>query len=187
MPRPLLCIVALLGLSMSSLGQAGSPASAQSSPPDTHTMQALLSEVRALRQELRVVLTRAQNIQLLLARFQIQEGVVARVGDRLNQARQQSLDAQIHQKELALEQKRLEDSLPAPDPQQQSDVLDRLSHVKSDLEVATRQAKQRQSAETEAGQQFQEEQDKLNTLENQLDELTVQLDNANGKPGADRP
>ena len=90
MRGPLLRIVALLGLSVSALGQARSS--------DAQTLEALLSEVRALRQELRVSLNRAQNTQILLARLQIQEGVITRAADRLNQARQKLSDTQIHQK-----------------------------------------------------------------------------------------
>src|SRR5215470_12338635 len=123
MRGPTLSIIALLGLSISALGQTKSP--------DTQNLQALLSEVRALRQELRASLNRAQNTQVLLARLQIQEGVTTRAADRFNGAREKLLDAQTKQKELALEQKRLEDSPPAADPQEQSDLLDRLNRVKS--------------------------------------------------------
>ena len=178
MRGPLLPIVALLGLSVSALGQASSA--------DTQTLQALLSEIRALRQELRVSLNRAQNTQILLARLQIQEGVITRAADRLNQARQKLSDTQIHQKELALEQKRLEESSPATDPQEQSDLLDRINHVKSDLEVTAHLAHEQQTAEIQAEQQFRDEQDKLDALENQLDELMTNMDNSNGKPGANR-
>lgn len=178
MRGPLLRIVALLGLSVPALGQASSA--------DTQTLQALLSEIRALRQELRVSLNRAQNTQILLARLQIQEGVITRAADRLNQARQKLSDTQIHHKELALEQKRLEESSPATDPQEQSDLLDKISHVKSDLEVTAHLAQEQQTAEIQAEQQFRDEQDKLDALENQLDELLTNMDNSNGKPGANR-
>ena len=178
MRGPLLRIVALLGLSASALGQASSA--------DTQTLQALLSEIRALRQELRVSLNRAQNTQILLARLQIQEGVITRATDRLNQARQKLSDTQLHQKELGLEQKRLEESSPATDPQEQSDLLDRINHVKSDLELTAHLAHEQQTAEIQAEQQLRDEQDKLDALENQLDELMANMDNSNGKPGANR-
>jgi chromosome segregation ATPase len=119
--------------------------------------------------------------------LQIQEGATTRAADRLNEARQKLLDTQIHQKELALEQKRLEDSPPAADPQEQSDLLDKLTHVKSDLEVTGHAAQQRQTAAIQAEQQLRDEQDKLNALENQLDELTGSTANSNGKPADNRP
>ena len=177
MRGPWLPIVALLGLSVSALGQASSP---------DKTLQALLSEVRALRQELRVSLNRAQNTQILLARLQIQEGVITRAADRLNQAREKLSDTQLHQKELALEQKRLEESSPSTDPQEQSDLLDRINQIKADLEVTAHLSVEQQTAEMQAERQLRQEQDKLNALENQLDELMENMDSSNGKAGADR-
>ena len=157
-------IVGVLGISACAFGQAASP--------DTQTLQALLSEVRALRQDLRVSLNRAQSMQILLARFQIQEGAITRASDRLNDARQKLFDTHVHQKEMAIEAKRLEDALNAAEtPQQQTDLQDRVKHVKSDLEIAGNIAQQQQTTETQAEQQLRDEQDKLSVIEGQLDEL----------------
>jgi valyl-tRNA synthetase len=180
MRRTLLSFVGFLGISACAFGQAASS--------DTQTLQALLSEVRALRQDLRVSLNRAQSMQILLARFQIQEGAITRASDRLNDARQKLLDTQVHQKELAQEVKRLEDALNAADnPQQQTEFQDRIKHVKSNLEVAGSIAQQQQTTEIQAEQQLREEQDKLNALESQLDELIRAPGNSNEKSSATRP
>ena len=178
MRRTLSIIISLIGMSGCAFGQAQA---------DTQTLKALLSEVRALRQDLRASLNRTQSMQILLARFQIQEGVITRATDRWNEAHQKLLDMQLHQKELALEQKRIEDLLTNADTQQQSDLLDRLNHVKSDLEVTGHLAQQHQAAEIHAQQQLREEQDKLNVLETQLDELVGSMGTSNNKTGADRP
>ena len=111
---------------------------------------------------------------------------MSRAADRLNQARQKLSDTQLHEKELGAEQKRLEETPPATDPQEQSDLLDRINHVKSDLEVTARVAHEQQTAENQAEQQMRAEQDKLNALENQLDELLANMDSSNGKAGANR-
>jgi hypothetical protein len=198
MRRMLLTMMAMVGVSAFSFGQAAQTAvqgaqTAQAAAQPTHaaqaetqTLQALLSEVRALRQDLRASLNRAQNVQILLARLQIQEGVTTRAMDRLNDARQKMLDTQFHQKELGLEQKQIEESLPAPDPQQQSDLLDKLNHVKSDLEVTGRMAQQQQTAETQVEQQTRAEEDKLNALEAQLDDLIGSMGDSNSKPESNR-
>src|SRR5262252_2094823 len=188
MRRTLLSIIAGIAISACCFGQA-SPATPAThvAQADTHTLEALLSEVRALRQDLRASLNRAQSMQILLARLQIQQGVTTRATDRLNNARQKRLDTQFHQKELGLEQKGIEDSLPAPDPQQQSDLLDRLNHVKSDLEVTGHQVQQQQTAELQAEKELREEQDKLNALETQLDELVQSMGDSGSRPGANRP
>ena len=179
MRRTLLPMIVLIGMSTCSFGQ--------STGAETQALQALLSEVRALRQELRASLNRTQNMQILLARFQIQEGVKTRAADRLNEARQKLLDAQIRQKELELEQKRLEDAPPAIDPQQQIDLLDRINRIKSELEVTGHLLQQRQTAEVQAEKEMREEQDKLNTLENQMDELIGIMGNSNSKPKDNHP
>jgi len=57
------------------LGGCGT-AIAQGTSSDAQTLQAILTEVRALRQDLRVSLNRAQTTQILLARFQLQEGAI---------------------------------------------------------------------------------------------------------------
>ena len=180
MRRVFFRVLATLLLSGAAIAQAAPAAHAASS--DSQTLQALLSEVRALRQELRASLSRSQSMQILLSRLQIQEGVKARAADRFNEARQKLLDTQIHQKELAIEQKRLEDSPPATDPQEQSDLLDKLNRVKSDLEVTGHAVQQQQTAQIQAEQQLQEEQDKSNALESQLDEFVRVMTDSNEKP-----
>ena len=197
MRRTLLSIIAVMAISACSFGQGGqatqgtqatqSTQATHATQVDTQTLQALLSEVRALRQDLRMSLNRAQNMQILLARFQIQEGVITRATDRLNNARQKVLETQFHQKELAMEQKQIEDSLPAPDPQQQSDLLDRLNHVKSDVEATGRLVQQQQAAQVQVEQEMRGEQDKLNALETQLDELVGSMADSNNRPGTNRP
>jgi chromosome segregation ATPase len=170
-------MVALLGISACGFGQATSP--------DAQTLQALLSEVRALRQDLQVSLNRTQSMQILLARFQMQEGVVTRASDHLNDARQRLADVHTHQKEMAAQVKQLEDAVNSTEnPQQQADFQDRIKHVKSDLEVVGSIVQQQQTAEIESAQQLRDEQDKLNALESQLDELMRTMGNANEKSNA---
>jgi chromosome segregation ATPase len=164
MRRALFCSIALLAMSAYTFGQNTSS--------DSQTLQSLLSEVRGLRQDLRVSLNRAQSMQILLARFQVQERSLTRAADRLNDARQKLQDMQLHQRELALEIKRLEDEVSTTqNPQEQADLQDRRKHVQSDLEGFGNIVQQQQATEAEAQRQFRDEQDKLNAIETQLDEL----------------
>jgi hypothetical protein len=175
MRRMFLGMIIIWGISACGFGQTTSA--------DSQTLQAILSEVRALRQDLRVSQNRAQNMQLLLARFQLQEGTVSRASDHLNDARQKLLDHQTHQKALALELKRLEDDIgTAQDPQQQKDLQDRMKHVQSDLEVFGDIVQQQVTAEAQAERQLRDEQDKLNVLESQMDELIRSMTTSPGKP-----
>ncbi|MGA8346126.1 MAG: hypothetical protein WB781_29620 [Candidatus Sulfotelmatobacter sp.] len=180
MRRAFFCMITLLGMSACAFGQAA--------PSDTQTLQALLSEVRALRQDLRVSLNRAQGMQILLARLQMQEGAVTRASDHLNDARQKLLDAHVHQREMTTELKRLGEALNAAEnAQQQTDLQDQIKHIKSDLEIAGNIAEQQQTTEIQAEQQLRDEQDKLGAIESQLDELIRTMGNSVEPSAGKRP
>ena len=180
MRRAFLYMTALLALSACAFGQAASS--------DTQTLQALLSEVRALRQELHASLNRTQSMQILLARFQVQEGVVTKASDRLNESRQKVLDIHLHQKELAVEAKRLEDELnSAETPQQQADLQERIKRAKSELDLAGNIVQQQETTEIQEEQQLRNEQDKLGAIESQLDELIRVMGSPTETSGRNRP
>lgn len=180
MRRTLFFMSAFLTVSVGAFGQAASS--------DTQTLQALLSEVRALRQELRAALNKSQSMEILLARFQVQEGVVAKASDRLHESRQKLLETHVHQKELTIEARRLEDALNGSEtPQQQADLQERIKHAKSELEVVGSIAQQQQTAEIQAEQQLRDEQDKLAAIENHLDELIRTVVSPADTSGRDRP
>src|SRR5260370_12717415 len=60
----------------------------QTTPGDSQTLQALLSEVRQLRQDLQTTTIAAQRAQILIYRLQGQEAAVARASQRLDEARE---------------------------------------------------------------------------------------------------
>src|SRR6202158_2581970 len=92
MRQTFLLILLVSGIPAATLGQA--PAS------DAQTLQALLTEVRELRRDLRASLARIQVVQILLSRLQTQQAVVTRASDRLNDARSRLAGAQKHQKDV---------------------------------------------------------------------------------------
>ena len=69
----------------------------------------------------------------------------------------------------------------------QTDIQERVKHVKSDLEVAGNIEQQHQTAEIQVEQELRTEQDKLSTLEAQLDELIRSMGNPVEQSGPDRP
>jgi hypothetical protein len=60
----------------------------QSNSSDSQTLQALLLEVRQLRQDLQTTTIAGQRAQILIYRLQGQEAAVARVSQRLDEARE---------------------------------------------------------------------------------------------------
>jgi len=146
---------------------------AQTTSSDSPTLQALLTEVRQLRQDLQISLTRMQSGQILLSRLQIQEVAVSRASQHLDDARSKLAEVQVVIRSEAAEIKHFED---APDTRDRSaQVEDALNRAKSDLETSTLLAQQLQTTETDAEQQMRTEQDKLTRLELQLDELVVKI------------
>jgi two-component sensor histidine kinase len=94
----------------------------------------------------------------------------------------------VHQKELEIEAKRLEDALSSAEtPQQQADLQERIKRTKSELEVMASLAKQQQTLEMQSAQLLRDEQDKLGAIESQLDELIRAMGSAAGTSGHRRP
>jgi chromosome segregation ATPase len=148
----------------------------QAPAPDSQSLQALLTEVRELRRDLRTLLAGVQSGQILLARLQTEQAAVTRASDRLDSARSKLAQAQSRQRIVADNLKRVEDTLNnEPTLNQQKSLQDRLSHAKSDLDVAADEEQQSQAAVIEAERQLRSEQDKLNALEIQLDEVVKNI------------
>jgi chromosome segregation ATPase len=162
MRRIYFVILAVLAMSPTAFGQANSS--------DSQTLQALLTEVRELRQVLQVSLTRMQSAQILLSRLQIQEVAVSRASQHLDDARSKLAEVRVVLKSEAAEIKHLEEDAPnSGEPPAQ--VEEAVQRAKRDLEVSTSLEQERQATATDAEQQLRTEQDKLNRLDAQLDEL----------------
>lgn len=149
----------------------------QTAPSESQTLQALLTEVRGLRHDLQVSLTRVQSAQILLSRLQFQQAAVTRASQHLDEIRSKLAEAQLVQKKEAAmvagltSYKDEVSANPEKMPEKIEDVQERLNRAQSDLTAATELAQQRQATQTEAEEQLQTEQDKLKKLEAQLDEL----------------
>ena len=162
--------VCFLSFCASTLGQ---------SPTSEQGMQALVAEVRQLRKDLQASNGNALKTQILLSRLQFQEAAVARASERLNDARGMLVDAQRRRTEVAARVKRLEDSLDNTEsldntqtsPADRKTVQLDIAAIKIQLENATGEEQQRQSAEMDAEEQMRTEQAKLNELEERVDRL----------------
>ncbi|MGA3134966.1 MAG: hypothetical protein ABSC88_03135 [Terracidiphilus sp.] len=172
MRRAVFLVLAVLGLSATVFGQAA--------PNDPQTLQALLTEVRGLRQELRFSLARIQTAQILLSRLQTQQSVVTHASDRLDEARAKLDAAQNRRQHEASEFKRLEDSLSSEEnPAQQKLLQDEIVHFKSELEASTAAEQQSQAIESDCELQLRNERDKLDAINAQLDEILKSMGSSN--------
>jgi chromosome segregation ATPase len=167
-----LLVLMLLSLSPACFGQ--------SAPSDSQTLQALLSEVRQLRLELRTTTIASQRAQILIYRLQGQEASVARASQRLDEARGTLARIQDNQNHVAADAKRTEDLAKNTEnsTNQTKAVENRLSELKATLESLGSEEQQDQSREIEAEQQLRAEETKLSDLRDQLERLDKTLENA---------
>src|SRR5712664_183098 len=70
----------------------------QTSSTEAPTLQALLAEVRQLRQDLRTATATSQRVQILLQRVQGQEAAVARASQRLDDTRAKLAETQANRR-----------------------------------------------------------------------------------------
>ncbi len=171
MRRTLFLLLCLLLTSSAVFGQTSST--------DAQTLQALLAEVRQLRQDLRTATATSQRVQILLQRVQGQEAAVARASQRLDDARAKLAETQANRRRQATFLKQNEDfaSNSENPPAARKEVQDVIPRQKLELERLGEEEQQRQSRETEAEEQLRLGQAKLGDLQDQLDRLDKSLEN----------
>jgi chromosome segregation ATPase len=176
MNRSSLLALGLLAFSTSCFGQT--------TPSDSQTLQALLTEIRLLRQDLRATTVAAQRSQILIYRLQGQEAAVGRASQRLDEVREKLASTEDERKHVTAEVKQIEDFVhnienPAT---QRKELESRLSELKTRLGSVENDQQQNQSREIEAEQQLRAEEVRLSDLRDQLDRLDKTLDNASRRP-----
>ena len=165
------------------------PCFGQTTPGDSQTLQALLSELRLLRQDLRTTTVAAQRSQILIYRLQGQEAAVGRASKRLDEAREKLARTQDERKQTAFEVKRLEDFVNNTEnpPTQRKALENRLSELKARLESLGSEEQHHQSREIDAEQQLRAEEVRLSDLRDQLDRLDKALENASRRTDGSSP
>src|SRR5260221_10382461 len=128
MKRSSLLVLSLLVFSTACFGQTTSG--------DSRTLQALLLELRQLRQDLQTTTIAAQRAQILIYRLQGQEAAVARATQRLDEARDKLARIQDERKHVATDVKQHEDfiSNTGNPPAERKEVEGVLPQFKTKLE-----------------------------------------------------
>ncbi len=177
MRRSSFSILGLLLIPTAAFGQTGST--------DSQTLQALLAEVRHLRQDLQTTNVAAQRAQILLYRLQAQEATVARALQRVDDARSKLAETQTNQKIGAAEIKQYEEiQSRTENPKERKEIEEVVSRLKAKLEMWASEEQQKQTREIEAKEQLQMEQAKLSALQDQLERLEKALENFGQQPGS---
>ena len=161
----------------------GGSCAGQPVPKDSQTLQAILAELRQLRQELRATNAMAARAQVALYRLQRQDEAVARARQRVDGIRSQlvKLETDRNNKTLEIEQSKAATSRsPNPDAEQNFTGIV-LPTLRSQLELLQRQEAQTRSEASEAEQQLRDEQTRLDGLNDLLDRYNIALEEAGRK------
>lgn len=158
----------------------------QTSSTDSQTLQALLKEVRELRQDLRASLANTQRAQLLFYRMQAQQAAVGHAQQRLTEAHAALAQVQKQRKGIENEVKynvEQDTEERTPDPVERKKIEEDLPRSKAILEEVIGEEQQAQGKEMEAQDQLQIEQGKLDSLQQELDRIDQSLENLAKQPG----
>lgn len=173
-------VLLALGLTLFS-----STASAQTASTDSQALQALLTEVHQLRQDLQTAATAARRAQILIYRLHAQEAAVERASQRFDEAKSALDQFQSQKKWQALQIKDYEDRRDgAENPTERKRWDDAVSNLKSQMEVVAPTEQEAQAKEIDLEQHLRIEQAKLDQLQNELDQLDRAVISAAYRPGS---
>jgi chromosome segregation ATPase len=180
MLRPSVLALSLLLFSSPALGQAA--------PAECPLLQALLAEIRQLRQDLQTSAIAARRAQILIYRLHVQEAAVAHASQRLDEAKSSIEQLQEGRKYQEMRIKQFEsmrDRAESAAQRQQFD--DAVTELKAQMEASVREEQEARMKETELEQQSRIEQAKLDQLQGELDRLDQAVINAGLHTAAARP
>jgi hypothetical protein len=148
------------------------PVFAQSNSTDAQLTQALLTEIRGLRQDLQTTAATIQRIQIVMYRLQAQTAIMNRVTQRLDDARNRCTGAQNQRKAMTGEIQRQEERLrTAANPLEQKQAEDMIARFKMQLEMSSNEEQQCQVRESDADRDYRAEKAKMAELEDTLEKL----------------
>ena len=166
-------------------GQAGPPA--QPATADSRTLQAILDEVRRLRQDLQTASATVQRMQILLYRTRNQMDVVARATQRLDEAHRRTTQLKTQRIQMANQVKQQQEVLDrTQDPASHKEIEDELARAKDWMEKTADQEPEAETKEAECANELRLEQARLNELQDQLDRLDKKLETAFSQLGQPR-
>lgn len=151
---------------------AAIPSLAQATQSDSQTLQAILAEIRAIHQEVKVT----QTTQILLTELEIQQSVVNRATQRADDAQSRLSEIKAAEKDNAGEQTRLKDALDRrTDPQEAEAIADKVEGLKRQVVTMATAEQERTASLQTAQQQLKDAQDSLDDIQTQLNAIVKQL------------
>lgn len=176
---PFILVFTLLLTPTMSFGQSTSTST------DSQTLQALLREVRELRQEMRTITVASERAQILLAREQMQQATVQNAQKEEDATKERTERADEHSQQLTRQIKYYTDQDSAeatPNPDQRQRIEQELASMKTMLEQANNDNAKAQSAELQTNEKLQIEQSKLAAIQEELRQVDRALQNLANQP-----
>jgi len=154
----------------------------QTGSTDSQTLQALLAEVRLLRQELRTTTIASQRAQILIYRVQAQQTVVTRLSQRAENERSRLSQIQSEQKGVTAAIKRLEDLRSSQSESARKQSEEQLSQLKPRAERLGTDEQESLARKVEIEEELRLEQAKLAQLHEELDRIDKALEQSARTP-----
>jgi chromosome segregation ATPase len=148
------------------------PGLAQTSPTDSQTLQAILTEMRSIHNDVRL----SETTQILLTELEVQQTAVNRVTQKRDEARTKVSQIQNGEKNMAAEVARFDDSANATiDPAQKKQMTQNMDRIKSTLANMKSQEQDAQNELQDAEAALRKEQDTLAGIQDQLNDVVKKL------------
>src|SRR5260370_27979469 len=140
--------------------------------PDNATLQSLLAEVRQLRMAIERAASVLPQTQVLLQRTQLQQQHVETLSRQLEQLRDQITKSSVEDAHFAAEVRDAETrASQEQDANRRREVEERLKSAKAQMEQEAIHDQRQRARESQLAGQLQNEQSKLNELQERLDAL----------------
>jgi chromosome segregation ATPase len=151
--------------------------SSQSTESQTRTMEAILSEIRQLRQDLQVAAASTRKAQIVIYRLHVQADVLERATERLENTKGELAQLDSQKKSLTEQIRQLEEMKDRPENEQRRKQFeDYLTNSKANLEAVGPREQELQAKQIELEADLRMEQAKWDRLQSELDRLENSLD-----------
>jgi uncharacterized phage infection (PIP) family protein YhgE len=152
--------------------QSAAQSQAQTTRSDSQTLQAILSEIRAIHEDVKVT----QSTQILLTELEVQQTVVNRAMQRLDEAQAVLRDIRDGRQHAADQLARANDALDqTTDPQKKKQWAEEVNAEKDHVADMQRDEQERSDAIPALQQRLRDAQDSLDAIQNQLNAIVKRL------------
>jgi chromosome segregation ATPase len=160
----------------------GLEALSQTPARESDTLQSLLLEVRQLRQDVEAITAASQRVQIAVSTMQLQDAVVARSSQRLDEIRNKCNGVELNRQHTVFEIQRFENAVsPGATPGHEvpereiKDMQSHLEELKSGLAGQSAEVETCQAREADAANQLRNEQATLADLRGRIEQLDKAL------------